>query len=526
MKKRNFSVLTILMAGMLMAGVALAANVPNDQPDSSAYVGYGWNGYLPAFKGADGVSIPFIPVGIRPPFDYHGDFYADEFTDAKIKEAWEELKVKDPEAAKKILNGLGFVDGKLESRRIGKLDPKGVVNGNDPLKLTEIRRPAFFGQVPYCEEISKVEQDTCTVEFTVPRSYYERTHLKVTEPVKLRGWFIKGKGVPDARGKRTHAMIILYEGTSGQIFAFTHPDAPEFVYDFQTKQYKGVPYPTLNKNYQSEENWCRKNRYRAYAFNQAGFDVLIVDHRGNGYSGGFNFYDCDEMAEDCFRMLDQLESGVGLTILNPGGQLLQGKQTAGLLLRGMSAEQVPVIMGGFSQGAIVTSFVMQKNLVGWTAFNEPDQKFSPAKKYNIKAALLLDNFDGGPGYNNSLQTVYEGAALRVEMNIFGELPTSEILANIDKWPAVYFEHGLWDIYQSPEGTYEAYRRTKGLKKLVFIRGGHGGGASKHRITYMTKELTEFAVRAIVNPGKKYPELKSFKEAVLNSVPYWDSSSRP
>jgi hypothetical protein len=31
MKKRNLSVLTILMAGLLMAGVALAANVPNYQ---------------------------------------------------------------------------------------------------------------------------------------------------------------------------------------------------------------------------------------------------------------------------------------------------------------------------------------------------------------------------------------------------------------------------------------------------------------------------------------------------------------
>jgi hypothetical protein len=37
-KKWNLSVFTFLMAGLLMAGVALAANVPNDQPDSSAYV--------------------------------------------------------------------------------------------------------------------------------------------------------------------------------------------------------------------------------------------------------------------------------------------------------------------------------------------------------------------------------------------------------------------------------------------------------------------------------------------------------
>jgi hypothetical protein len=40
-KKCNLSLFTILMAGLLMAGVALAANVPNDQPDSSAYVGFG-----------------------------------------------------------------------------------------------------------------------------------------------------------------------------------------------------------------------------------------------------------------------------------------------------------------------------------------------------------------------------------------------------------------------------------------------------------------------------------------------------
>jgi hypothetical protein len=55
-KKRNLSVLTILMAGLLLAGVALAAVAPDDQPDSSAYVGYSWNCFLPAFKDANGVN--------------------------------------------------------------------------------------------------------------------------------------------------------------------------------------------------------------------------------------------------------------------------------------------------------------------------------------------------------------------------------------------------------------------------------------------------------------------------------------
>jgi hypothetical protein len=36
-KKRNLSVLTILMAGLLLAGVAIAAIVRDVQPDSSAY---------------------------------------------------------------------------------------------------------------------------------------------------------------------------------------------------------------------------------------------------------------------------------------------------------------------------------------------------------------------------------------------------------------------------------------------------------------------------------------------------------
>jgi hypothetical protein len=119
MKKRSLSVFTILMAGLLLAGVALAANVPNDQPDSSAYVGKDWNCYLPAFKDANGVPVPFGQPSHPPPIGYQGDFYVDEFTDAKIKQAWLELKEKDPEAAKKVVDRLGYKDGKKESRVIG-----------------------------------------------------------------------------------------------------------------------------------------------------------------------------------------------------------------------------------------------------------------------------------------------------------------------------------------------------------------------------------------------------------------------
>jgi hypothetical protein len=199
------------------------------------------------------------------------------------------------------------------------------------------------------------------------------------------------------------------------------------VFDGLTKQYKDVRYP--NKNYQTEQYGSRQIRQRLYEFNKVGFDVLAVDKRGEAYSGGFNTSNSAEMGEDCFRILDQLESGAGLTVLTSTGKLLQGKETAGLLLRGMSARQVPVIIGGESKGANITCFAMHKNFVGWTDFIEPGQKFSPAKKYNIKAALLLDGSPGGVGYRyQGMSDVYKEAAGRVEMYVQSS-PTSEILAN-------------------------------------------------------------------------------------------------
>jgi hypothetical protein len=531
-KTRNVLVYAILLAGLLITGAGLAATVPNDPPDSSAYVGCGWNGFLPAFKDANGVSIPFIPTRILTSIGYQGDFYVNEFTDAKIKHAWQELKSKEPDVAQKISAEVSANTDEtaLNSYRItGWLDPKGAVNGNDTLKLVDIRRPKFFGQAPYFEDISKAEQNTYTVEFTVPRDPYERLQLKMTTPVKLRGWFIKGDGVLNAEGKRIHALVIYSPGSTEQPFAIEHPNAPYYVYNVQTKKYESVPFP--NKNLQSERRVMRQLRQFFYGFNQVGFDLLVVDKRGHGVSGGVNGNNSAEMAEDVFRMLDQLESGNGLTVLAPNGQLLQGKQTSGLLLRGISAKQVPVLLAGGSQGAIISLFAMHKNYVGWTAFNEPSQKFSLAKKYNIKTALLFDDFVGGLGYVSDssfkgVWGVYQEAVLRVEKYTMRQ-PTSEILANIDKWPAVFFGHGLWDSLQSAEGTYEAYQRAKGLKELVFVRGGHGLGAwGAENRTYMINKMTEFAVRVLVNPNEKYPELKSFKEAVLSSPPYWEPSSRP
>jgi hypothetical protein len=468
-----------------------------------------------------------MPTGIRPPLGYQGDFFVDEFTDAKIKQAWQELKAQDPATARQICDGVlaNYAIDPGKCRTTGALDSGGAVNGNDDLKLAEIRRPAFFGQAPYFEEIAQADSHTYTVEFTVPRDTFEQLQLKLTAPVKLRGWFIKGAGVPDYQGKRVSALVIFNNGFTMQTCAAQHPDAPRYEYNVQTRQYEGLTFP--NQNLRTEYWGARQNRQYLYGFIQAGFDLLIVDKRGHGISGGVNPYNSAEMAEDNFRMLDQLESGAGLTVLTPDGRLLSGDRAAGLLLDRRSARQAPVLVAGESQGSIITCLAMQKNLVGWTAFHEPGQKFSPAKRYNIKAAILLADFAGGIGHVNGpdLRWGRSGEAIfRLERKKMLQ-PTAEILANIDQWPAAFFGKGLWDNYQSAAGTYDAYCRAKGLKELVFVRGPHAAGQwGAANIAYMIEKMTEFAVRAVVNPGKKYPETQSFKEAVLSSPPYWEPSS--
>ena len=56
-------------------------------------------------------------------------------------------------------------------------------------------------------------------------------------------------------------------------------------------------------------------RESLYALNQAGFDVLAYDRRGEGLSGGFSDTNTLEQGEDIFRVLAQIETGRGLRLL-------------------------------------------------------------------------------------------------------------------------------------------------------------------------------------------------------------------
>ena len=74
---------------------------------------------------------------------------------------------------------------------------------------------------------------------------------------------------------------------------------------------------------------CAAGATHLHALNHAGFDVLAFDRRGEGLSGGFSDTNTLEQSEDIFRVLDQMDTGGGMRILTPAGQVLEGPAAGG-----------------------------------------------------------------------------------------------------------------------------------------------------------------------------------------------------
>ena len=226
-------------------------------------------------------------------------------------------------------------------------------------------------------------------------------------------------------------------------------------------------------------------------------------------------------------MLDQLESGNGLRILTPNSDLLVGQQAGGHLLRGRNAKDVPVIIGGPSQGSMVTIWAMHKNFAEFCPYNLPNAKCtSPAQYgYNLRGALLLADFAAGVSYTAPIFGLVEGYLRTVENIIM--FPSAETLASIDTWPAVFFGKGLWDSYQSLEGTFEAYKRATGLKEIVVVRGPHSENEfGRENIAYLIERMVAFAKHAILEPDVPIPGPATMKDLVCSSPPYWEPSTKP
>jgi pimeloyl-ACP methyl ester carboxylesterase len=491
--------------------------------DCSAHVGYNLNQDLPGYVVPDDqlgrVCLPFtqVPLALA---NYPGDYRVDNFTDVAIRAQLATCRT-DPscdyagiiEAARNYQPVQFRVTGTIVP--FGKIDP----NAAD-VDLADIRRPGFFGRAPYREPIAAVDRRAYTVEFTAPQEPYERLHMGITAPVKLRGWYLQGDGVRQPDGKRRQALAILIGGRSIETTAVQDPKDALYTRD-RNGHYVPVTYPSAGT-----EKWGLRH-WRTYLFRlqQAGFDVLTFDKRGHGISGGYTGDDTLQQGLDMLRAIDALKTGDGLRILGPDRTVRSGGRAARILLRGGDATQVPIILGGASQGSWTTDWAMNANFNRWCALDEPGRPCSrPWGYHNIKGAVLLAVLFGVSFFppDRSL-----AEAARREVNHIVFLPSSEPLANIRTWPAVFFGKGAWDEFQGPLGAFDPYLRVTGIKEFLLVRGPHS--ENEHgpaNVALMQGKMVEFAVDVVRGTDPGQPRFTNLEQLVASSPPIWEYSTQP
>jgi hypothetical protein len=531
-----------LGAAAVLAVLASCSVAPPAQPtvrampptDCKAWVGTDRNvelpGYLLPQQGGTSQCVPLLLTAHKPPPGYTGDYYVDEFTDAKLKERWAACKA-DAACFKRINDQMQrwLPPNKARATRVtGMVDPVGRIDSDGAVDLRAIRKPGFFAKAPYHEPVAEADARTHVVEFTVPRDPLERLKLNMPGDIKLRGWYVEGGGVEDGRGGRVRALVIMSAGGGGQITALRHPADVPVTIDPATRRATEVRYPNATTEGIGMRTW----REQLHALNRAGFDVLAYDRRGEGLSGGFSDTNTLEQSEDIFRVLDQMEHGRGMRLLTPAGQLLEGEAAAGKLLAGQKARRIPLLFLGYSRGSMTTGWAMTKNYVGACTYDLPTVSCGAPKGYNVKGAMLYASFVSGAGYLPEARDLVDRNLFLAGMaadNHVAFYPNSAILANMHHWPAAFFAKGLWDRAESLEGTIAAYDRVRGLKEIVVVRGPHSIEPwPQEEVDRVRDRMVEFAVAAV--QGRKAlagaPTWRDIKELVATSPDRWEMSSRP
>ena len=498
-------------------------NAGTPEPECQAQVNYDRNAELPGYIGNNGICHPFMPTNQLVPENYSGsDFYADEFTDAKIRERWEACKQDEACAAAAREGAAGFA--KVEDHDTGTVDEVGKVDPEGSVDLKDIRRPAYFGQPPYAERIAGAEERTYTVEFTVPRDPYERLQLKERGNIKLRGWYLVGDGIGEEGVKPQRALVIMNNGGGGEITAIDNPKSESVVVDPTTGEYDEGKFP----DGVSEEPGMRYWRGFAYTLNKAGFDVLVTDRRGNGVSGGLNGYNTAEQANDMFRELAQLESGKGLRVLTPTRETLIGLKATAALFGETQVSELPVVLGGYSRGSYATAWAMHKNFVENCNYDLPKVECAPpVGNDNIKGAILYGPNSGGLGYRMAGHDMIE-AALRTEFNTTYYVD-SGVFANIGKWPALQIIRGTWDYVEGLEGSFDAYNRADEPKDIFVFHGPHQlSTQAPENMKLVGERMALFAKAAVLDRQTVEGTIEpaNLKELVLSAPSYWEMTTEP
>jgi len=499
-------------------------------------VGYARDLDLPGYviqdpEGPD--CVPFTITAAKPPPDYAGDFYVDEFTDAKLRARWADCE-KDVACFARL--------DKLISRRKPPNRERSLTNPHDryllgkidqdklDVDLKTIRRPAFFARAPYNESIAEADARTFIVEFTAPPEPYETLHMAEHPPVKLRGWYLRGAGVDDGSGRKVRALVLMSNGGGGRIVAIEDPSDRLYRMDENHRSQLNT-FPNETTGASGQRGW----REYVYMLNKAGFDVLSYDRRGVGLSGGWSDTNTLQQGRDILQAIGDLKTGQGLRVLTPAGRELAGKAAAAALLSGADAGSMPILLGGSSRGTMAAGWAMTRNFEKACDYDLANAPCGPAVGLkNIKGAMMLSDFSAGIGYHTAPTDAQDqdrpffvpGTEERYNIVFF---PGSEPLESMSRWPALFIGRGVWDYAESLEGAINAIGRVKGLKELAVVRGPHPFETwpDSERIR-IGERMVAFA-KAVVLGRSSIPGGRpwaTMKDLVATADDLWEPSTEP
>ena len=498
-------------------------------------------GYLLPTSAGPRTCIPFTTVAAHPTAADRGDFYVDEFTDAKLRERWAACKL-DKECHDRVYKqvmarhppnkeyNLQDPHGRF---LLGKIEEKG-----GDTDLTTIRRPGYFSRPPYNEAIAAVDAQTYMVEFTAPAEPYERLHQNMTADIRIRGWYIQGAGIDDGKGARKRALIIASGGGGDRVTAIDDPVDKAYVIDPKTGD--TIPdddWPNVTTGVKGEAAW----RQVWFVLHQAGFDVLALDRRGVGISGGFSDTNTLQQGHDLLKIVADLKSGEGMRALTPAGKVATGHAAAAAVKGVASAEGLPVFFLGSSRGTMSSGWAMTINFDEDCSYDLPAIRCKPpVRDQTIKGTILIADFSSGVGYLESQTTPKDDGrgpgrdrglfigGIEVENNIVF-FPSSAILAGIHTWPSAFFARGLWCYADGLEGEMDSYSRVKGLKDLVVVRGPHPFETWPAEEKARVEERMIAYARAVVLGHKSVPGQRpwtNMKELVATTGDVWEPSTHP
>jgi hypothetical protein len=526
------------------AGAFHPTIAPVPAPDCAARVGYDRDlvlpGYLLPTRSGPRTCIPFTSVAVKPPPGYKGDFYVDEFTDAKLRERWEACKkdgicrdrvykqvlARHPPNKEHVLND---PHGRF---LLGKIDERG-----SDTDLKTVRRPAFFARAPYSEAIAKADDQTYIVEFTEPAEPYERAHDMAAD-IKVRGWYIRGAGVDDGKGGKKRALIIASGGGGDRVTAIDDPVDVAYVTDPNTgATIPNDDWPNATTGVKGQLVW----RQLWYRLHEAGFDVLALDRRGVGISGGYSDTNTLQQGRDLLSIVSALRAGQGMRALLPDGELAQGQGAAALVRGGAPDAGLPVMFLGSSRGTMASGWAMTMNFDKSCTYDLTDIVCGPpVGDKTIKGAILVADFSSGVGYLESQTTPKDDGrgpgrdpgrficGIETENNIVF-FPSSAILAGIHKWPGAFFARGLWCYADGLEGSMDAFSRVNGLKDLVVVRGPHPYETWPAEEKLRVQDRIIAYGTAVVLDHKTIPGRRTWsnmRELVATTSDIWEPSTHP